>query len=161
MKFSANNIIKFFFIFLLGFISANIGLYFVYGYEMPFSTGINGSKQAPSDFIGENQIQVFSDKIIIYINDASISRYAPTGSMKPILDENSNGIRIKPESEDGINVGDIITFKRDGYLIVHRVIEKGIDENGYYFITKGDNTNISDGKVRFKDIEYVTIGVLW
>ena len=161
MKLGIDSVIKFCFVFLLGFLSANIGLYFFYGYEMPFSIGTNGSKEAPSDFIGENQIQVFSDKIVIYVDDASISRYAPTGSMKPILDENSNGIRIKPDSEDEINVGDIITFKKEGYLVVHRVVEKGIDESGVYFIVRGDNPQSNAEKIRFSDIEYKTIGLIY
>ena len=81
--------------------------------------------------------------------------------MKPLFDHSSNGIRIKPVSEDDINIGDIITFKEGNLLIIHRVIEKGIDNNGVYFITKGDNNFVSDGKIRFKDIEYKTIGIIY
>jgi len=161
MKIDMDKIIKFCIVFLLGFLSANLGLYFVYGYEMPFSIGINDSKQAPSDFIKENQIEIFDDKIIINVDGASLSRYAPTGSMKPVLDENSNGIRIRPKSEDQIEIGDIISFRQDNYLIVHRVIDKGTDEQGTYFITKGDNSTLADGKIRFDNVEYITIGVIW
>ena len=79
--------------------------------------------------------------------------------MKPLLDEGSNGIRIVPSSEDEINIGDIITFKQNidenNYLIVHRVIEKGEDLQGTYFITKGDNNSLNDGKVRFSEIKYL------
>ena len=46
-------------------------------------------------------------------------------------------------------------------LIVHRVVEKGIDEQGVYFITKGDNNNIDDCKIRFKDIDTVLIAVIY
>ncbi len=46
-------------------------------------------------------------------------------------------------------------------LIVHRVVDKGVDSDGVYFITKGDNNNYSDGKVRFEEIEYITIGILY
>ncbi len=151
-------------IFLLGFLSANItGYLMVYGAENPFSNGFNfsGISHAPSDFIGENQIQIYDNKVVINIKDASISRYAPTGSMKPTFDENANGIRIVPKSEDEIKVGDIITYKDGENLIVHRVIEKGIDKEGIYFIMKGDNNTISDGKVRFRDIKYKTIGIIW
>ena len=153
-------------IFLFGFLSANvIGLYLIYGSEIPFSfnnfsLGIKNNS-APFDFVKENQIQVFEDKIVINIDKASISRYAPTGSMLPVLDEGSNGIRIVPKSEAEIHIGDIITFKQDNMLIVHRVIEIGSDNEGKYFITKGDNSPINDGKIRFKDIEYITIGVIW
>lgn len=160
------SVLKISIIFLLGFFSANIfGYYMVYGLENPFSnfTSLNllSSNDAPSDFIKENQIETYSDKIVINIQDASISEYSPSGSMKPVLDENSNGIRIKPKSEQDINIGDIITFKQDNLLIVHRVIEKGNDKEGIYFIMKGDNNTLTDGKIRFKDIKYKTIGVIW
>lgn len=154
--------IKLIIVFLLGFLSANIiGLYYVYGYEIPFSFNLSGNLETPSNFIDEKQIEIYDDRIILNIKGASLARYAPTGSMEPILDENSNGIRIVPISEEEINVGDIISFKKDGYLVVHRVIYKGTDNEGVYFITKGDNSSIADGKVRFDEIEYITIGVIW
>ena len=163
---NTEKLIKASIIFLFGFLSANIiGLYLIYGSEIPFSFNnfsfSIGNNSAPFDFVTENQIQVYDDKIIIDIDGASISRYAPTGSMLPVLDEGSNGIRIVPKSEEDIHVGDIITFRQENMLIVHRVISKGADDQGTYFITKGDNSPINDGKVRFKDIEYITIGVIW
>lgn len=153
-------------IFLLGFLSANlVSYYFVYGYEIPFSNSWNFTgyhiDSAPYNNVKDDQIEIFEDRVVIYIDNASLSRYAPTGSMKPTLDEYSNGIRIVPENEDDIHVGDIITYKDDNSLIVHRVIDIGEDSKGVYFIPKGDNNTISDGKIRFEDIRYVTIGVIW
>ena len=165
--------IKISIIFLLGFLSANIlGLYMIYGFEAPSALGLGlenfslfnpntSDNSAPFDYINENDITIYDDKIVINIEDASMSRYAPTGSMKPLLDENSNGIRVVPDSIEDIHVGDIISFKQDNLLIVHRVVEIGEDEDGVYFITKGDNTNLIDGKIRFEDVEYKTIGVIW
>jgi len=162
-----DKIIKICIIFLLGFLSSNfLGLYLIYGSEIPlnlfnFSSFGSGNGSAPFNFVDENQIKVYDDKIVINVKDASLSRYAPTGSMLPVLNENSNGIRIKPESVNDIHIGDIISFRQDGYLIVHRVVEIGKDEQGTYFITKGDNNPIPDGKVRFEDIKFITIGVIW
>tara|TARA_Y100000310_G_scaffold270603_1_gene284570 strand:+ start:7323 stop:7820 length:498 start_codon:yes stop_codon:yes gene_type:complete len=159
-------IVKIGLIFLFGFLSANlVSYFFVYGLENPFSNsfglaGVN-SNLAPSDFIKEKDIQIHDNEIIINVKDASLSRYASTGSMIPVLDEGSNGIRVVPSSENEVNEGDIITFKQDNLLIVHRVVEKGEDSNGTYFITKGDNNSLSDEKIRFKDIKYITIGVLY
>tara|TARA_Y100000310_G_C20614122_1_gene779663 strand:+ start:453 stop:974 length:522 start_codon:yes stop_codon:yes gene_type:complete len=172
---NTEKIIKISIIFLIGFLSANLlSFYFVYGLETPLSfnnfslfngSASNTNDSAPFDFIDEDQIKIYDDKIIIYIKDASLSRYAPTGSMLPLLDEGSNGIRIVPDSEQEIHIGDIITFDQringQDYLIVHRVIDKGTDSEGVYFITKGDNTSIDDGKIRFKNIKYITIGVIW
>jgi len=81
--------------------------------------------------------------------------------MKPLLDKGANGIRITPKNENEINVGDIVSYKFKDILVVHRVVEKGTDDKGIYFITQGDNNILSDGKIRFDDIEYVTIGIIW
>jgi len=152
-------------IFLLGFFSASIiGLVDYYDLEVPVLKNFSffgDDNKAPSDFISENQIKIYDDKVVIYVSGASLSRYAPTGSMIPVLDQGSNGIRVRVNSPEDIEVGDIITFRQRDILIVHRVIEKGVDSNGIYFITKGDNNNVDDGKVRFSQVEYKTIGVIW
>ena len=148
--------------FLVGFLSANLlSFYLISGVELPFLFWNSSNNEAPFDFIDERDISIYHDRIVIFIDDASLSRYAPTGSMLPIFDQGANGIRIAPDSEDDIHVGDIISYERVGRLIVHRVVEKGLDEEGVYFITKGDNNEISDGKVRFNSIKYVTVGILW
>ena len=110
--------------------------------------------------IGKN-IDIYPDKIVINIENASIGRYAPTGSMLPTLNEKTIGIRVVPMSEDDIHKGDIVSFRKDGLLVIHRVVEKGTDKNGTYFITKGDNNLFNDGKVRFDDIEYKTIMLIY
>lgn len=145
---------------VLGILVGIFLVYFqVYGLESPLSGSDKGI--APHDWISEDKIHIYKDKIVLDIVGGSLSRYADTGSMKPIFDQGANGIRIVPSSEENIHVGDIITFERDGLLIVHRVVEAGEDELGRYFITQGDNNTVSDGKVRFKDIKYVTIAVVY
>ncbi len=148
-------------VFWIGFLSCMLLTFS--GTEIPSRLGLGFSSnlEAPGDWIKESQVHVDKNAIVIDVDDASLSRYAPTGSMKPVLDEDSTGIRIKPENEEQINIGDIVTFEQDGQLIVHRVIEIGQDKEGTYFITKGDNNNVTDGKIRFEDIRYVTIGILW
>lgn len=153
-------------VFLLGVLSATLVSYYSSSeIENPVSWSLDllGFSQAntPYDFIDKEDILVYDDKIIINVNGASIGRYTPTGSMEPLLNENSNGIRITPNSEDDIHIGDIITFQKNNDLIIHRVINKGVDDKGTYFITKGDNNTTSDGKIRFEDIKYLTIGILW
>ena len=142
-----------------------INFVLVYGLENPFlnnfGLSVNNNVSVPFDYIKENQIEIYSDKIILNIENTSLSKYAATGSMVPVLNEDSNGIRIVPKSEEEIHIGDIITFEKDSILIVHRVIEKNNDEKGIYFITKGDNNELNDGMIRFNQIKYKTIGVLW
>jgi len=152
-------------VFLIGFLSCTVLGLIYEEIEQPLRIGslslIDGELEAPGNWISEEDIHIYENAIVIDIEDASLSRYAPTGSMKPLLDKDSNGIRVVPENPDQVVVGDIITFEDQGDLIVHRVIEKGTDQEGTYFITKGDNNNITDGKVRFENIRYVTIAIIW
>lgn len=152
-------------LFAIGFLSCMLFNLAYRGTEVPLILGglvvSGGDASAPGDWIKESQIHVYENAIVIDLDGASLARYAPTGSMKPVLDTDSTGIRIIPESESQINMGDIVTFEQDGQLIVHRVIEKGTDKEGIYFITKGDNNDVTDGKIRFTDIKYITVGILW
>jgi len=116
---------------------------------------------SPADRISKSEIEVYNDRIVIWVDNATLSEYADTGSMAPLIDKGANGIRIVPKSEDDIKLGDIITFESEYGMIVHRVIEIGEDKQGKYFITKGDNNFFSDGKIRFNQIRYVTVAVLY
>ncbi len=153
-------------VFLLGFLSC-VSIFYGFNYsgvEVPFGTGLvdlETSAVAPSDWITEEDIILFKNRVILEIPNVTISSYANTGSMKPVFDKGANGIRIVPNSIEDIQVGDIVSYRFGKILVVHRVIEKGIDTEGTYFVTKGDNNILSDEKIRFEDIEYLTIGVIW
>lgn len=142
----------------------------VFGFFLGLILFFPGYPVAPSNYLNADQIHVYSDRIVINITNASWGGYANTGSMIPTLNENSNGIRIVPESENDIHIGDLITYVRNESCgenctteeyIIHRVIEIGSDEEGIYWILKGDANPISDGKVRFSEIRYKTIIVLY
>ena len=45
-------------------------------------------------------------------------------------------------------VGDIVTFKKDGYHVTHRIIKK----NGSKVVTKGDANNIEDEEININSI---------
>jgi signal peptidase I len=155
--------------FIAGFLSCFLIIYSLSFINLEKPLELGGLKQvstlsnetSPGDWISSNQIQVYSDKLIIDISGISISNYAPTGSMRPVFDAGHNGIRIVPTNENQLKMGDIISFQKGSDLIVHRIVDKGLDENGIYFITKGDNNLQSDERVYFKDIKYVTIGILY
>ena len=147
------------FIFYMIFLTANVQ---VSGVESPVGSHKENKANAPSDKINQNSIEVYEDKVVIKIGNASLSKYAGTQSMVPVFDKGANGIRIIPENEKCIELGDIVTYESDnGDLIVHRVIEIGEDEQGTYFVVKGDNNLFSDGKIRFSQIRYITIGILY
>jgi len=119
---------------------------------------------SPYDRIEERQIHVYRDRIVIDIPEASLTRYANTNSMDPVLDEGAHGIEIVPKSEYSIHVGDIVAYQPEdnNILVAHRVIDISEDENGAYFVIKGDNVSYADPeKIRFSQIKYVLIGVLY
>jgi hypothetical protein len=155
---------RYFFVFCLGFLSCLfLGYIFFYsGVEMPFGTGfVIGDVGAPSTWVADEEIILFDNEVLLRIENVSMSRYASTGSMLPTLGRNSRGLVVVPRDVGQVGVGDIVSFRDFGRLIVHRVVEKGTDEEGVYFITKGDNSDFLDGKIRFEDIEHVLIGILY
>ncbi len=108
-----------------------------------------------------SQIGIEPNRITINISNPSISKYANTSSMNHMITENTKGINIVPKSPDEIKAGDIITYEQDNILIVHRVIETGTDDNGWYSIAKGDSAEQPDGKIRFSQIKSILIGILY
>lgn len=116
---------------------------------------------APSDYLDSHGIYIYQDKVTLDIEGAQLSHYDSTGSMLPTLSERVNGVTVAPESPDDISVGDIVSFRRNGELIVHRVIEKGTDAEGTYFVTKGDNAVSDDGKIRFGQIERKIVAIVY
>lgn len=136
------------------------------GKEMPLTklTEIGATvfdKQSPSDFVQEQNIRVYSDRIVIYVDNPSVSRYAATKSMDPLLDSSANGIEIPVSSIEQIHVGDIIEFEDGDSLVVHRVVKIGEDNQGWFCITKGDNSPTNDGKIRFEQIKFLTIAIIY
>jgi len=114
----------------------------------------------PSDSVEEKKILIYDDKVVLLIENASMSNYDSTGSMEPTLGEGVNGIKIVPKNEEEINVGDIVSFNYKGKIIVHRVVEIGLDEKGKYFVTKGDNSDRTE-RIRFEDIKYKTVALIY
>lgn len=65
-----------------------------------------------------------------------------TDSMKPAL-KTGDVIIVDPVKEYKLMVGDIITIKKAGEIVTHRIVEIKEDEPNEY-ITKGDNNTIED-----------------
>ena len=146
---------------MMGFISSAI-LFYVLLFWIPSFTGFSTLElDPPSNHVDEENIIIMNDRIILKIPNVTLSNYKDTGSMGPFLNGDANGIRIVPSSEEDVDVGDIVSYRVGDFLVVHRVVEKGNDDDGVYFIVQGDTNLISDGKIRFSDIEYVTVGIIW
>jgi len=127
---------------------------------------------SPGDFVSKKDINVNSSKILIDLDHLEkqivLSNYDDSKSMFPLINNDSIGMGFRPDSSEEINIGDIISFwsfadiENKKRLVVHRVIDKGSDEKGIYFITKGDNNPKKDKqKVRFEEVDSVLIGILY
>ncbi|HIJ01035.1 TPA: signal peptidase I [Candidatus Woesearchaeota archaeon] len=149
-------------IFALGFFSSNI--YADLNIENPDQFGLVDVKESPNDWIKESQILVYNSQVILDLKNAEWATFTDTHSMEPVLSSRANAIEIRPKSVDDIKVGDIISYKSeyaDG-TIIHRVIEKNEDEQGAYFILKGDNNPSPDpGKIRFEQIQRVVVAIVY
>lgn len=136
------------------------------GFEMPLTVGFaTKNVEMPSDRIKESQIHVLNDKVILDIENPEWSAFTPTKSMVPIIDTGANAIQVKPQSDcTDIEVGDIISYKSDyaDGTIIHRVVGKEQDEDGIYFVAKGDNNPTNDpGKIRCDQILRVLVAIVY
>lgn len=133
--------------------------------EKPINAAISKvytPKLTPPDRIKEEQIHVYEDKIVIEVKNPKWARFAATQSMVPFLDEGSNALQIQPEAPDDIQLGDIVSYQYGDSVIIHRVIEISEDEQGRYYIVKGDNNPEPDPiKVRFQQIRRILIGIIY
>ena len=66
-----------------------------------------------------------------------------SGSMEPAYHVGSVIYVVKVDPEE-LAVGDPVTFLLEGTTVTHRIIEKGTNEKGLYFVTQGDANNTSD-----------------
>ena len=127
-------------------------------------TTLFGGKEvhSPGDWIKEDQIQVFKDRVVLDIQNPIWAGFTDTNSMDPFIDEDAHAIEISPLDADSINIGDVISYQSGDIIIVHRVVEKGEDDKGIYYIVKGDNNRFGDPlKVRFEDVRGVVVAVIY
>jgi hypothetical protein len=119
---------------------------------------------SPSDIISQDQIKVYNDRIVIEVENPQWATFTNTKSMDPVFDKGNFALQIIPTKPEQIKPGDIISFstKYASGIIIHRVIETGYDEEGWYAITKGDNNPSRDpGVVRFQDVKKQLIGIIY
>jgi len=139
------------------------------GYELPAQlysdmTGKAIARPVPSDHLSEDEIAVYKDKVVLDIENAVWAKFTPTHSMDPVLSDTANAIEVVPKSEAEVQEGDIIAYNSefaDG-VIIHRVIKKGTDQLGTYYLVQGDNNPTADpGKVRFDQIKSVVVAIVY
>lgn len=150
-------------IFALGWYSSLTYSQVDFNEEFPYIE-FSSERISPADHIAREGIIVTPDYVLIYIKDAFIAAYADTNSMDSTLDVEANGIEVIPSSAEDIGVGDIISYEANwtNGIVVHRVIEIGEDEEGIYYLAKGDNSpRVDPQKIRFNDIKGYLIGIIY
>lgn len=130
--------------------------------QMPAGFFQSHEVHSPSNWIDSKQIKVYEDKVVVDIKNATWARFTNTNSMDPLIDEHSHAIEILPEDPHTIDVGDVISYRTTYGTVIHRVIERGQDQEGLYYIVKGDNNQFTDPfKVRYDAIEGVVVAVIY
>jgi hypothetical protein len=121
-------------------------------------------RHSPCDRVKESQIFVTNERIVIEFQDAEWATFTDSNSMDPVLDIGANALEYVPKSADEICLGDIVSYHSqyaEG-VIIHRIVEIGYDNVGWYATLKGDNLEYNDPeKVRFDKIERVVIGIIY
>jgi len=148
--------------FIIGIILGNL-IYGSFVSDDNIQYAIGGiEKASPQDWIAEEDIKVYSSGVFVELEDARLAKFADTNSMDPLFDQGANAIEIIPKTSDEIKVGDIVAYEYDDMLVVHRVVEINEDEQGIYFIMKGDNNSTNDpDKIRFDQIKRVVVAVIY
>ncbi len=119
-------------------------------------------RNSPSNWVKQEQIKVFQDKVLLDIPGVSWTTFADTNSMDPFLDADANALEILPDNPDDINVGDVISYRASSGVVIHRVTKKGYDDEGLYYTVKGDNNTLRDPyKVRYEDVEGVLVAIIY
>lgn len=120
-------------------------------------------RNSPQDWILQSQIEMRSDGVFIHLTDPQWAIFADSNSMDPVFDAGSHAIQIIPTSTSQIKVGDILSYQSPlGFVMIHRVIEIGEDEGGWYAIVKGDNNPTPDPwKIRWDMVRRITVAVIY
>jgi hypothetical protein len=121
-------------------------------------------RPSPCQRINQSQIFVTEGSILIDFQNAEWAKFTDTNSMDPVLDTGSYALEYVPLSPEELCVGDIASYRTrlaDG-TIIHRIVEIGYDQEGWYAKFKGDNLPYIDPeRVRFEQIQRVVIGIIY
>jgi len=80
---------------------------------------------------------------VTFVVDGYYSSVIMSGSMEPAVQVGSIVVTQKIDV-DNVKAGDIIVFQRSDSKTLHRVIDKIVENDSYYFKTKGDANEDSD-----------------
>lgn len=157
------DILSWILVFLAGFVTA--GVLFLVPSASATGSVVAPDQYSPQNHVNEDQILVYEDRVVLDVPNVKWASIADTNSMDPFFDSDANALQIIPRDPSDIAIGDIVSYSPQGSPakhVIHRVVYIGEDEDGLYFILKGDNNKVSDpGKVRFEQIDRVLIGIIY
>lgn len=120
---------------------------------------------SPSDTLSDDQIHVMSDRVEIDIAGVIPVVFTDTNSMDPVIDFGTTALELTITDPNELQVGDIVSYvtpRAPGTTVVHRIVEIGEDEEGLYFIFKGDNNPTTDpDRIRADQLQRKVIGLLY
>ena len=122
------------------------------------------TKDNPYDWIKGENIIIEDNRVLIELENATISSIADTHSLEPLIHKDTNVIEIVPLSIDNIHLGDIAAYQSQysNGTILHRVVFIGYDDIGWYATMKGDNNPMPDpGKIRFNQIQRIVVAIIY
>lgn len=90
-------------------------------------------------------IIILSLYLILKISNKIELYNVKTGSME---DNIHVGDYILIYKKNDYQIGDVVTFSKDGYFVTHRIIKK----DNKKFVTKGDANNLEDDEITIDDI---------
>ena len=122
--------------------------------------------KAPRDIIKTEHITQLDGSVTINLGVPSyVSSVLDTNSMVPTVDWSHNTLLIKDFNREDLECGDVVVFQpteRASELIIHRIVETGIDNQGAYYRTKGDNCTRKDPYIlRNIHVRFLCIGVIY
>lgn len=96
--------------------------------------------------------------IILIMLTSGVFKYQMLGigsnSMQPKINKGDAVIIKKVKEENEIKKGDIIAYKTNDKIIIHRLVEITTEDNEKRYITKGDANNAEDNvEIKLKNIK--------
>lgn len=135
------------------------------------TTKDENKKNKPSSYV---PVFIFIFLVVGFV--LGFFKYMPiavvSNSMLPIFERGDMAVIEKVKKDDiyKIKPGTVIRFQKDGYYVIHRVVDIEETDEGLLFTTKGDNNNVIDkdkvtvdqilGIYKFK-VKYIGFPSVW
>lgn len=84
-----------------------------------------------------------------------------TGSMRPAIPDEAKIILKNISSKSELKIGDIVEVDTSSYGYTDSMLHRIIKVENEFYITKGDNEEVSDPPIEFSKIKGKVVGVLY